>query len=153
MYEPNNQLPLLTIPIILLSYYSSINSSNTSSTYYPINQFICYVIDGGIKAIPSLRQMHPSRCADSGIFSLGSPSLDRRAMEYIMKRYPVRTDDVIISGTGIAAYAAISSLINMGIASNRITLLVKSEEQIVDETLDKFVSIYIHLYIYLSIVL
>jgi len=70
-----------------------------------------------------------------------------------MKRYPVRTDDVIISGTGIAAYAAISSLINMGIASNRITLLVKSEEQIVDETLDKFVSIYIHLYIYLSIVL
>jgi hypothetical protein len=97
--------------------------------------------------------MHPSRCADSGIFSLGSPSLDRRAMEYIMKRYPVRTDDVIISGTGIAAYAAISSLINMGIASNRITLLVKSEEQIVDETLDKFVSIYIHLYIYLSIVL
>ena len=91
--------------------------------------------------------MHPARCADSGIFSLGSPSLDRHAMEYIMKRYPVRTDDIIVSGTGIAAFAAISSLINMGIASNRITLLVKSEEQIVDETLDKFVSIYIYIYI------
>lgn len=99
--------------------------------------------------------MHPSRCADSGIFSLGSPSLDRRAMEYIMKRYPVRTDDVIISGTGIAALAAISSLINMGIASNRITLLVRSEEHIVDDTIDKFVStvsIYIFIYIYLSII-
>jgi len=87
--------------------------------------------------------MHPSRCADSGIFSLGSPSLDRHAMEYIMKRYPVRTDDVIICGSGISALAAISSLINMGIASNRITLLVRSEDQFIDETLDKFVSIFI----------
>lgn len=95
--------------------------------------------------------MHPARCADSGIFSLGSPSLDRHAMEYIMKRYPVRTDDIIISGTGIAAFAAISSLINMGIASNRITLLVKSEEQIVDETLDKFVSIYLYTFIFLYV--
>ena len=61
-------------------------------------------------------------------------------MNYINKRYPVRTDDVIISGSGIAALAAISSLINIGVSSNRITLLVKNEDQIVDDTMDNFVS-------------
>ena len=95
------------------------------------------MLDNSIKEIPSLCRMHPARCADSGIFSLGNPTSDTIAMKYIKKRYPTRTDDVIVYGSGIAALTVVSKLLQIGLTPNRITLVVSEEEGVVDVSLDK----------------
>lgn len=95
------------------------------------------MLDNSIKEIPSLVRMHPARCADSGIFSLGNPTIDTIAMKYIKKRYPARTDDVIVYGSGLVALTAVSKLLQIGLSPNRITFVVPEEEGVIDVSLDK----------------
>ena len=102
------------------------------------------IIDNSIKEIPSLSRTHPTRCADSGIFALGNPTIDNIALKYIKKRYPARTDDVIVYGSGLAALVAVSKLLRIGLSPNRITLVVQEEEGVIDLSLDKNVIINNH---------
>lgn len=78
--------------------------------------------------IPSLSRTHPARCADIGVFSLGNPQVDAKALRYIQHRYPGRSDDVVVSGSGLAVFAAVARLLKFGVAPMRITVVVKDDE-------------------------
>ena len=72
--------------------------------------------------------MHPAKCADAGIFGLGNPVADQEARRFIHKRYPGRSEDVVVSGSGVQAFTAVEQLLSMGIAPARITVVVPEEE-------------------------
>ncbi|KAJ1433137.1 hypothetical protein B484DRAFT_478475 [Ochromonadaceae sp. CCMP2298] len=84
--------------------------------------------DGSTKQIPSLGHLHPARCADVGVFSLGNPASDALALAYIRKRYPNRSDDIVVSGSGLPVFAAVARLLKLGLDPMRITVVVHEEE-------------------------
>jgi hypothetical protein len=85
--------------------------------------------------------MHPARCADVGIFSLGNPTIDLLALRYIKQRYNNRNDDVVISGAGLAVFHAAGRLLKVGVSPMRITLVVREEEGNIEGFTEKNVCI------------
>jgi hypothetical protein len=79
-------------------------------------------------SIPSLSRTHPARCADIGVFSLGNPAADAKALRYVKQRYSSRSDDVVVSGSGLAVFAAVARLLRFGLSPTRITVVVREEE-------------------------
>lgn len=130
--------------------------------------------DGSTKSFPSVSRLHPARCADIGVFSLGSPLADLQALRYIRHRYSIlckktrkscfvlfwliklsrsprfscrygqRSDDVVVSGSGLPVFAAVARLLSTGVAPTRITVVVKEDEGFIEGLTEKSVS-YIHL--------
>mmetsp|Transcript_16681 Transcript_16681/g.28251 ORF Transcript_16681/g.28251 Transcript_16681/m.28251 type:complete len:1262 (-) Transcript_16681:1911-5696(-) len=84
--------------------------------------------DSSTMSISTISHLHPAQCADAGIFSLGNPSADILALKYIRKRYPSRSDDVVVAGSGLPVFAAVAKLLKIGIDPMRITLVEREEE-------------------------
>ena len=83
---------------------------------------------------------HPSRCADIGVFSLGNPAADIKALRYIQQRGTSHTQDVIVSGSGLAVFTAVARLLKFGIEPTRITVAVREEEGNITGLTEKNVS-------------
>lgn len=96
--------------------------------------------DGTTKTFPSVSRLHPARCADVGVFSLGSPSADLHALRYIRHRYGQRSDDVVVAGSGLSVFAAVSRLLMIGVAPTRITAVVREAEGYIEGLTEKNVS-------------
>lgn len=97
--------------------------------------------DGTTKSFPSISRLHPARCADIGVFSLGSPLADLQALRYIRHRYGQRSDDIVVSGSGLPVFTAVSRLLQIGVAPTRITVVVKEDEGFIEGLTEKNVSV------------
>ncbi len=52
-------------------------------------------------------------------------------------RYGQRSDDVVVSGSGLPVFAAVARLLNTGVAPTRITVVVKEDEGFIDGLTEK----------------
>lgn len=87
-----------------------------------------------------MSRLHPARCADVGVFSLGNPAADLHALRYIRQRYANRSDDVVVSGSGLPVFTAVARLLKIGVAPTRITVVVREDEGHVEGLTEKNVS-------------
>jgi hypothetical protein len=92
-------------------------------------------------SIPALSRTHPARCADLGVFSLGNPAVDTKALRYIQHRYASRADDIVVSGSGLPVFAAVARLLKYGVSPTRITVVVREEEGTIQGLTEKNVSV------------
>lgn len=90
--------------------------------------------------IPHLSRTHPARCADVGVFSLGNAAADAKALRYVQQRYATRSDDVVVSGSGLPVFAAVARLLKFGLAPTRITVVVREPEGTIEGLTEKNVS-------------
>lgn len=74
------------------------------------------------------------------MFSLGSPLADLQALRYIRHRYGQRSDDIVVSGSGLPVFTAVSRLLQIGVAPTRITVVVKEDEGFIEGLAEKNVS-------------
>ena len=120
--------------------WSQLHHFNTDIAYF-------HVSDGSTKLLPSISRLHPAKCAEIGVFSLGSPAADLQALRYIRNRYSARSDDVVVSGSGLPVFAAVARLLRAGMSPTRITVVVREEEGRVEGLNEKNVSRKFVLYI------
>jgi hypothetical protein len=95
-------------------------------------------------SIPALSRTHPARCADLGVFSLGNPAVDTKALRYIQHPYASRADDIVVSGSGLPVFAAVARLLKYGVSPTRITVVVREEEGTIQGLTEKNVSAPMH---------
>lgn len=77
-------------------------------------------IDHSARRISSLAHVHPAKCADAGIFSLGNPSADLLAVQWAQRRTANKNDPIVIAGSALKALTAAQGLIRAGIPASKI---------------------------------
>lgn len=85
--------------------------------------------DTSARRIPALQGVHPSKCADAGIFSLGNPAADLLAINWVRKRAQNRNEPIIICGAALKVLTAAESLLRAGIDPNKIVCLIHELEE------------------------
>ncbi|RYH29030.1 DUF4821 domain-containing protein [archaeon] len=88
--------------------------------------------DNSHRLIPSLANIHPAKCADAGIFTLGNPSADLIALSYVKKRTASRAESVVIAGKAIKVLVAAESLVRAGVDPNKIACVVNDVPSLIE---------------------
>lgn len=70
--------------------------------------------------------MHPSKCGDCGIFSLGNPTADLLALRWVRRRHS-RPDSIVVYGDALRAFGCAAKLMRYGVPSNKIVVVVSEE--------------------------
>ncbi len=83
--------------------------------------------DKSFKSFPSTSGMHSSYCEKRGIFGLGDPYTDTKAFDWVSKQDREKWP-IVIYGAGMDISAALGALLNKGIPSRRINLVIRNEE-------------------------
>lgn len=84
--------------------------------------------------------MHPSTCAEKGIFCLGSQTTDSSALRWVQEKGTTRNSAVVICGTGLNALVAAGNLMHNGVHADRISLVIN--EDAIEEIGHELVSSY-----------
>lgn len=84
--------------------------------------------------------MHPSKCADCGIFELGNPTADFLAVKWLRKRYTPKVEIIVIYGSTIKALTAVQRLVRAGIPCNRLMAVLPDSASMIDEIEEASVS-------------
>lgn len=79
---------------------------------------ICY-LDCSFRRFPQSASFHPAVCAERGIFGLGNPQADYRAISWIKKKQS-DFSKIVVYGKGITGLNTVGRLLNYGIQSSRI---------------------------------
>ena len=70
--------------------------------------------------------MHPSKCGDCGIFSLGNPTADLLALRWVRRRHS-RPDPIVIYGDALKAFGCAAKLMRYGVPPTKIVVVVSEE--------------------------
>ena len=99
---------------------------------------ILFDSDTTVKSFPSTKGMHPSTCAQRGIFGLGNPHADETALRWVLQQSLTDSSaegnastaggGVVVFGSGTDALAAIGGLIKNNVPSAKISLVIPEIE-------------------------
>jgi hypothetical protein len=100
--------------------------------------------DNTVRTFPATKGMHPSYLMDRGLFGLGNPRADKRALQWVMRHIPadgIMADAiasapsgdssgsvVVVYGSGLDALAALGGLRRHSVTASSIVLVMPESE-------------------------
>jgi len=106
--------------------------------------------DTSSKKFPATAGLHPVLCAARGIFGLGDAFADDSALRWVKKQDKAKAA-VVVYGSGLTVLGVVGSLLNQGIVTRRITVVISDES--IPEIAHPFVSTSVGLPLFCSNVL
>ncbi len=108
---------------------------------------LIFTTDNSSRLVSSLAGVHPAKCADAAIFSLGNPAADLLALTWVKKRIANRSDPVVICGVALKVLAAAEGLLRAGVEPSRIVLVVNDAVDYIEGINDSQVGLFVYFHV------